>query len=144
MPTLDKTIAQLNHLLLTCHDASLSYRRLAGSTSESEQQRLFAERERQCLVLRDCLRNQIVTYGGRPASHPSLFGVLRHTWNSLSASLLPERGRARLRAALHTEKQIRHGFEQVLAEQLSPQFRQLLQEHSSRSVEFERVIRTQL
>lgn len=144
MPTLDKTIAQLNHLLLTCHDARLSYRRLAGSTSKSEQQRLFAEREQQCLALMDCLRNQIVTYGGRPTQHPSLFGVLRHVWNSLSASIFPQRGRARLRAALHTEKQIRHGFEQVLAEQLSPQFRQQLQEHSSRSVEFERVIRTQL
>lgn len=66
MPTLDKTIAQLNHLLMTCHDASLSYRRLAGSASTSEQQRLFREREQQCSALMACLHNQIVTYGGRP------------------------------------------------------------------------------
>ncbi|MGA4532959.1 PA2169 family four-helix-bundle protein [Ectopseudomonas chengduensis] len=144
MPTLDKTIAQLNYLLMTCHDASLSYRRLAGSASTSEQQRLFREREQQCSALMACLHNQIVTYGGRPAQHPSLFGMLRHAWNSVTTSLLPERGRARLRAALRTEKQIRHGFEQVLAEQLSPQFRQQLQEHSSRSVQFERRFRARL
>lgn len=143
MPTLDKTIAQLNHLLMTCHDASLSYRRLAGNTSKSEQQ-LFSEREQQCSALMDCLHNQIVTYGGRPKLHPSLFGVFRHAWNSLSVSLLPERGRARLRAALRTEKQIRHGFERLLAEQISLQFRQKLHGLDSLSVEFERLIRARL
>ncbi|CAM3099261.1 Domain of uncharacterised function (DUF2383) [Ectopseudomonas mendocina] len=144
MPTLDKTITQLNHLLMASHDASLSYRRLAGSTATSEQQRLFSEREQQCAMLMDCLHNQILTYGGRPAEHPSVPGVFRHAWRSLTAALLPERGRTRLRAALRTEKQIRHGFEQLFAEQLSPQFRQQLQEHNSRSIEFERLIRARL
>ncbi|MDF2077599.1 DUF2383 domain-containing protein [Pseudomonas mendocina] len=144
MPTLDKTITQLNHLLMASHDASLSYRRLAGSTATSEQQRLFSEREQQCVMLMDCLHNQILIYGGRPAEHPSVPGVFRHAWRSLTAALLPERGRARLRAALRTEKQIRHGFEQLFAEQLSPQFRQQLQEHNSRSIEFERLIRARL
>ena len=144
MPTLDKTIAQLNHLLMACHDASLSYRRLAGSARTSGQQRLFCEREQQCSALMACLHNQIATYGGRPALHRSLFGMLRYARNSLSASLQPRRSRAQMGAALRTEQHIRHGFEQVLAEQLSPQFRQQLQEHSSSSVEFERIIRAQL
>lgn len=145
MPTLDKTITQLNHLLMTSHDASLSYRRLAGSTGTSEQQRLLSERAQQCALLMDCLHNQILTYGGIPAERPSVPGVLRHAWNSFTAALFrPQRGRARLRAALGTEKQIRHGFEQLFAEELSPQFRQQLQEHNSRSIEFERLIRARL
>ena len=145
MPTLDKTITQLNHLLMTSHDASLSYGRLAGGTGTSEQQRLLSERAQQCALLMDCLHDQILTYGGIPAERPSVPGVLRHTWNRFIAALhRPERGRARLRAALRTEKQIRHGFEQLLAEELSPQFRQQLQEHNSRSIEFERLIRARL
>ena len=144
MPPLDKTIARLNHLLTTSHDASLSYRRLAGNAGTSEQQRLFSEREQQCALLIDCLHTQILTYGGLPAQRPSLPGVLRHLGQSFTAALLPERGRASLRAALRSEKHIRHGFEQVLAEQLSPQFRQQLQEHNSRSVEFEQLIRARL
>lgn len=144
MPTLDKTISQLNHLLITSHDASLNYRRLADSTDSAEQQRLFSEREQQCAMLMDCLHNQILTYGGRPAEYPSVPGALRHAWRSLTAALLPERERASLRTALRTEKQVRHGFEQLFAEQLSAQFRQQLQEYDSLSVKFERRLRTQL
>jgi uncharacterized protein (TIGR02284 family) len=142
MPTLDKTITRLNHLLMTSHDASLSYRRLAVATDNPEQKQLFSEREQQCSTLMDCLHTQILTYGGRPAEHPSLPGMLRHAWNSWTASRLSER--ARLRAALRAEKQMRHSFEQALAEQLSPQFRQQLQEHNSCSIEFEGRIRALL
>jgi uncharacterized protein (TIGR02284 family) len=144
MPTLDKTITQLNHLLMSCHDARLSYRRLAGRASTSEQQRLFNEREQQCSALIDCLHAQILTYGGRPAQHLSLLDALRHGWRSFTVLLLPELGRTRIRAALRNEQRIRHGVEQVFAEQLSPRFRQQLQEHISLSVDFESRVRAKL
>ncbi|QNH04400.1 DUF2383 domain-containing protein [Pseudomonas sp. B11D7D] len=144
MPTLDKTLTQLNHLLMSCHDARLSYRRLAGRASTSEQQRLFNEREQQCSALIDCLHTQILTYGGRPAQHLSLLGALRHGWRSFIVLLLPELGRTRIRTALHNEQRIRHGVEQVFAEQLSPRFRQQLLEHCSLSVDFESRVRAKL
>lgn len=144
MPTLDKTITQLNHLLITSHDASLNYRRLADSAETAEQRHLFSEREQQCSALQACLHQQIVTYGGRPQEHPSLWGALRHGWRGLSAALMPERGRTRMHSALRTEQCIRHGFEQLLAEELAPEFRQQLQAHNSLSVEFERLFRARL
>lgn len=46
--------------------------------------------------------------------------------------------------ALRNKQRIRLAVEQVFAEQLSPRFRQLLQEHSSLSVDFESRARARL
>src|SRR5690606_26891478 len=106
MPTLDKTITRLNHLLMTSHDASLSYRRLAGAIDNPGLAQLLIKRVQQCSTLMDCMLTQILTYGGRPAERPSMPGMLRYACNSWIAARLSER--ARLLAALRAERQMRH------------------------------------
>ncbi|MGG2399941.1 PA2169 family four-helix-bundle protein [Pseudomonas sp. SH1-B] len=141
---MDKTIARLNHLLVASHDATLIYRHLASNAASADQQRLFSTREQECVALMSCLQNQVVAYGGMPSQQPSVSGVLRRSWFGLKTALAADSARVRMRAALATEKTIRHGFEQLLGEQLSAEFRQQLQEHNSLSVEFERQFRARL
>lgn len=144
MPTLDKTITQLNHLLLACEDGQLAYRRFAADAEASDLQQLFDTWAAEHALVIDLTQAQIATYGGRPSDHPSLQGVLREGWYSLKALVVPVHDDARLHAALEVEQQVRRSFEALFDEPLSPEFRQQLSEPHERALERDTQIRALL
>ncbi|RIA35954.1 uncharacterized protein (TIGR02284 family) [Ectopseudomonas oleovorans] len=145
MPTLNKTITHLNHLQIACMDGRQTCRQLAGSAQAAEVHDFLGERELEYGALITCLHSQITTYGGRPAQHISLVGLWRHCWwNEVKSLIVPVDDRNRLNTALELESQVRRAFETLLAQELSPEFRQQLAEYHQRALERTRQLQTAL
>lgn len=129
MPTLDKTIAHLKRLHLTCLYAQRNFRQLAASAQAAPLQQFLAEREREQDALITCLHGQITSYGGLLARHRGLLGLWRRCRHALSALGAPGDDRKRLAIALLCETEIEHDFESLLGQTLSPAFKRQLVEH---------------
>lgn len=145
MPTLDKTITHLNHLLVTCMDGQQICRQFTESAQATELHDFLSERELEYGALIACLHTQITTYGGRPAQHISLVGLWQNCWwYEVKSLIVPVDDRTRLNTALELEIQVRRGFETLLTQELSPEFRQQLAEHHQRALERTRQMQTAL
>ncbi|QMV65934.1 PA2169 family four-helix-bundle protein [Pseudomonas berkeleyensis] len=145
MPTLNKTITHLNRLQTTCQDGQQTCRQLAANAQALPLRCFLTEREQEYGALIACLHSQITTYGGRPTEHISLAGLWRHCWwYEVKALIVPVDDRTRLNTALELETQVRRGFETLLAQELSPEFRQQLAEHHQRVLERTRQLQTAL
>lgn len=145
MPTLDKTITHLNHLQVTCMDGQQICRQLTESAQATELHDFLSERELEYGALIACLHTQITTYGGRPAQHISLVGLCQNCWwYEVKSLIVPVDDRTRLNTALELEIQVRRGFETLLTQELSPEFRQQLAEHHQRALERTRQLQTAL
>ncbi len=125
MPTLNKTVAQLNRLLVACQDGQLGYETLAREACDPNLRQLFASRSLEWNAANQRLRRQIEAYGGRPM-YPSLGGEFHRGWEGLKSLLGVIDDPALLDEGLRIETLVRCRFEAVLHRTLAPLVRRQL------------------
>ncbi|HSC82382.1 MAG TPA: DUF2383 domain-containing protein, partial [Pseudomonas sp.] len=76
MPTLDKTIAGLHHLLVACQDGQYRYALFARQAVDPQLRQFFTRGVAEMAASSACLRQQIAAYGGRPARHRGVCAAL--------------------------------------------------------------------
>lgn len=126
MPTLNKTIAHLNHLLAVYKDGQLAYQDLARRAKAPDLRHFFASRALEWPPISEQLKRQIHVYGGRPIQHASLASVIHRSWGGLKTLLGAMDDRALLNEGLRIEVLVRRRLEELLNEQLPPLFRHQL------------------
>lgn len=129
MPTLDKTIDQLNHLLVTCQDEQLGYAAFAKVVQNPQLGELFASRAQEWSGVGHRLEALITGYGGRPARHASLSGDLHRGWEGLKGLVGANDDRAMLDECLRGEALARRRYEKALKAELAPPVRRCLTDH---------------
>lgn len=135
MPTLDKTIAHLQHLQSTCRQARRTCRQFAAGKGSAQLRHFLGEREREHEELLACLHTQITTYGGRPAWRLDLAHFRQRCWLELKMRAPSGDDRARLETTSRLESLLRRRFENLLAQELATPFRQQLSEHHQRALQ---------
>ena len=123
MPTLSRTISQLNRLLVTCHDEQLGFEDFARTAQDPDLKTLFASRSREWGAAGEQLEALIQGYGGRPDHHSSLGGELHRSWQGLKALVGVHDARAMLDECLRGETLARRQYEAVLQNELAPPVR---------------------
>lgn len=123
MPTLNKTISQLNQLLMTCHDEQRGFEDFARTAEDPDLKTLFASRAREWGTAGEQLEALIQGYGGRPGHHSSLGGELHRGWQGLKSLVGVNDGRAMLDECLRGETLARRQYEAVLQSELAPPVR---------------------
>ncbi|HZX16758.1 MAG TPA: PA2169 family four-helix-bundle protein [Pseudomonas sp.] len=129
MPTLDKTIEQLNQCLVTCYSARLIFQDFAKISHAEELRYLFTSIALTLPLLGEQLQQQIRSYGGRSSRHASVIGMLHCGWQWLKLRIGKMDDRDLLNEGLRVERAVCQRFETLLQGDLPPVFRDQLMVH---------------
>jgi len=120
MPTLDKTIGQLNQLLVICHDGQRYCEDFSRMAHDPNLKQFFTGRGLEWASAGEQTQRIIQTYGGRPRLHTSLDGKIHRSWENLKAVLGNNDDYAMLDECLRFEAEARQCYDQALQQQLAP------------------------
>lgn len=120
MPTLDKTIGQLNQLLVTCHEGQLYCENFSHLARDLNLKQFFTGRGLEWASAGEQLQRVIQAYGGRPRVRASLGGKVHRNWDGLKSLLGGHDDYAMLDECLRFETQARQQYDQTLQQQLAP------------------------
>ena len=123
MPTLDKTIAQLNQVLSTCHRGQVAFKYCEQNADAEELRSFFSNLVVELPLAGDHLRRQITRYGGRPVQHVGAAGMLYCVWQRLKLLLGQTDDQVLLKESSQALLSICRDFESLLQEELPPVFR---------------------
>lgn len=126
MPSLNKTIAQLSHLISACLEGQMIYRDCAQRAASEANRIVFESLAMRLSVLANQATEHISEYGGLAHPHISLGGSLKFGWQHLKASLGQVSDNELLVTGLRVEPLIREQFQTLLDQDLDPGFRQQL------------------
>ncbi|WP_339490961.1 DUF2383 domain-containing protein [Pseudomonas sp. EL_65y_Pfl2_R95] len=126
MPTLNKTIAQLNHLISACSEGEMIYRDCAQRTQSATHRFVFESLALQLAGLATQATEQVSEYGGRAHPQASVAGSLHCGWQQLKSSLVQINDSDLVDAGLKVEPLISNRFQALVDEDLDPLFRQQL------------------
>lgn len=120
MPTLDKTIKQLNLLLRTCHDGQRTCEQCAQMAQAPLYKQLFTGRGLEWAAAGEQLQRLVQTYGGRPSRHASLEGLLQRGVQRAVSAVAGTSDEALLEECLRFDAEAGRCYQDVAQQPLPP------------------------
>jgi uncharacterized protein (TIGR02284 family) len=122
-----ETVLHLNALLTALEDAKLNFTEAASKTESTQLGAMLGEYADDCTRALHDLQKLVQSLGQPAATGASAGGTLRKGWIKLKAALAADAEAAALAEASDEHARVEAAFEQLLKDELLPEFRETVE-----------------